>query len=377
MKRVIYSLLFLSAAAYMHSQILLNNWIVKSSQTDYTEIKKQGHSIDLVTVKKTRTVVYTTHHGDTIFERTEVVDETLIAGSTETSTIQSLTAISYSKMYYVNNALKIDSIFMGTNYIDKIESRIFEEKPAKFKITLPYRVLYNKALAYTRPQKRQVFEEAVLDDRDNAGHSFVGVSYMPSVAYRQIRIHNAQFENNGLLNSRTASEKARYGQSIGIMSGYNLCHKHLFYLEGTYSVQGFKTNDDSINWQTGKPMPDSLRMKTYTFFNYTIGSGYSFRNYDVDSHIGFAADIGMYYTVQGGYSNSTFKNEGQLFLEKNRFGFKAGLGIVVKPNYRHEIKIMPTLRYDLSPVYKSDLTTRLYNVGLTISYGVNFGKFQK
>lgn len=210
---------------------------------------------------------------------------------------------------------------------------------------------------------------------------YIGIFYTPSAGFRSITIDEPQFADLDALNDRHDAETNRYGHAISLQLGYNY-GRHTVYGEYLHLRQGFNSTNQTINWQTGLPAKAAGQRK-YVFSSMGLGIGYNYSGYD--HFVNTVIELGAYYNFFDVYyqDTTTFITEDVVKqytnpmrtagLRKNVFGLKAGLGLSLRPTFRWEIKLMPTIYYNLSPLNNGVLETRLYNIGLTLGVGCRLG----
>lgn len=210
---------------------------------------------------------------------------------------------------------------------------------------------------------------------------YIGIFYTPSATFRSITIEDPQFADLDAVNDRHDAETNRYGHAVSLQLGYNY-GRHTVYGEYLHLRQGFNSTNQTIDWQTGLPAKAPGQRK-YVFSNMGLGIGYNYSGYD--HFVNTVIELGAYYNFFDVYyqDTTTFITEDVVKqytnpmraagLRKNVFGLKAGLGLSLRPTFRWEIKLMPTIYYNLTPTNNGVLETRLYNIGLTLGVGCRLG----
>jgi hypothetical protein len=196
------------------------------------------------------------------------------------------------------------------------------------------------------------------------------VGIIPSVLNRQVLVNVPVYNNNRFINHTRYNESSSYSVDANAKVGVRLRRKAIIFLDVIYSTRGFKTGYDSINPFSGATDSHYTR-RDYQMNSLAFGLGYSHNWYVPGRIVHPVLEASLYASrdVNDFYSSPD--------VNRIRSGFKLSGGIALKPNNRHDVKIMPTFFYDFTTFVKNDVSTRFYSLGLSISYGValfNYGK---
>lgn len=210
-----------------------------------------------------------------------------------------------------------------------------------------------------------------------AVHLYFSLNYTPSVAYRSLSVRQSQFSDYASVDKRTANETSIYGDAYNIQAGITYRNKHTIAIEGLFLRQGFRSQNDTIQWPTGLAQPDTIGAKEYRFMYGGLGIGYNYTTY---KHIlNPVVEMGLYYMFINNRIVPMGKTTGyelgkseqrNIGLHPNQFVGKLGLGISIRPNYRLDIKLMPVIYYNFTTTRGTVLGTRLHNAGITAGIGV-------
>ncbi|MGZ4044294.1 MAG: hypothetical protein ACXVO9_13910 [Bacteroidia bacterium] len=219
----------------------------------------------------------------------------------------------------------------------------------------------------SNPKRRSAFESLLFKRYTCPGIFYFSPSIFFGKSNRAVIVNSYNYKNTTFLN-KTAYEETPINTILySVKAGVRIFKNHVFYVEGMKNEQGYSILYDSINPLTG--LNDAaFKASTDRFSAFAIGIGYSYNPYISNRHVNFAFEIAPYYTVQSTGDSLTLHNE-------KRFGIKTAAGISIKPNYRWDIKIMPTLLYDTSPLRSTDIKTRLYNYGVSVSVGFSLFRY--
>ncbi len=223
---------------------------------------------------------------------------------------------------------------------------------------------------YTSGERNQLYEEHLFRSRPNAGIFYLSVGMIPSVLNRQVLVNTSSYDNYGFINDTKYHERSSYNTDLNAKIGVRIRRKTLVFLDVVYSNRGFKTGYDSINPFSGKT-DVSVIAKNYKLNTLSFGLGYSFNWYHPERIMSPVFEMGMYAS---GDLNTVYDSPD---VNRIRVGSKVCFGVALKPNNRHDFKIMPTFFYDFTTFVKNDISTRFYSFGLSVSYGIalcNYGK---
>jgi hypothetical protein len=187
--------------------------------------------------------------------------------------------------------------------------------------------------------------------------------------------------NANALTRRNESQKQIIGYNFGVMLGYRppvASRRHLLYCELLYSVMGFQSRYNYINWQTGLlgSSNDLNAVTTYKFKTITVGIGYMYApepNWWEGRRINLLFQIGGYYSRGLGKSNNTAEidHSSEKYILQNRFGAKAGLGLTIHFCRCANVNILPLYQVDFTALNHGQLSTKLYLKGVNIGLALH------
>lgn len=222
----------------------------------------------------------------------------------------------------------------------------------------------------TMQERRNLYENYLFRAKHNAGIFYLSGGFMPSILGRQVLINRPSYRNSQFINHTKYNESPSYDVDVFGKMGLRLRRKAILFVEATYGIRGFRTDYDSINPFSGVA-DHALLSKEYKAYVLSLGVGYSYNWYIPGRFVNPVVEACFYASRD---QNTIYTSPN---IRQTRAGIKLGAGIALKPNIRHDIKIMPVFCYDFTAIVKNDVSTRFYAVGLNLSYGIalfNYGK---
>ncbi len=230
--------------------------------------------------------------------------------------------------------------------------------------------------AKKRGEKRDTIMLDYDPDKNMTGGLYLAVSAMPlNFGYRQLLVRQTNFNNYEMLDRRRYNESYLFSLlNFSGKVGWRIAPSHILYGEYGYFEQGFRTFGHSINWENGFPESStSKRWIDQKMNNHVLGLSYNY-TYNDDAYWSFTADMGLYGRFGG--TNFLDKSIDSELFRKCRMGMKIGAGVSYSSSYWYNIKLMPTLLWDFSPIDRGIIRSRLYNMGLTVEIGFNPFRFR-
>lgn len=199
----------------------------------------------------------------------------------------------------------------------------------------------------------------------------MGIGYMPASAYRNLQVATPQLQDQHALQYRQ-KEYSIYGQAFTGSIGITLNSRKSLNLEYIHIRQGFAMDSLSHDWHTGT---DTFSTQNHEYRIYSHGIGLVFR------HSGYGAarfnaayELGVYNTFTTLYTaNGDKYDKGagikQQGLRIYNFTGKLAAGFNWRPDYRYELRVMPTLYYNFATAAKGTiLSEHLFNAGVTVAF---------
>lgn len=279
----------------------------------------------------------------------------------------------YATSSAANDTVAIQSI-IGSDTMSttaRAGTTIIRNVPASFTMAAKvYTLSIQRTKVNPGTGKKHLYERHLFEIIDHPGVLYISAGIMPLLSNRQVLVNAPSFSNNDIINHSKYNESAIYGMGYNLKIGGRIKRRHIIFADVTYMNHGFKTTYDNIDPFTGNK--DVLaKARSYDLNSLLFGLGYSYNNYIVKRILNYTAEISIY--------SSTDDNDLPTSVPSNnlRIGLKAATGISIKPNYRHDIKVMPTLLYDFTAFTKDAISTRFYSFGLMVSYGVSLFNYKK
>jgi len=215
------------------------------------------------------------------------------------------------------------------------------------------------------------FEEAIA----KKNRFYIIANFAIGASGGNVFVDTGYSANADALTRRNESQRQIIGHSFGIMLGYRppiLSKTHLLYCEFIYSVMGFESRYQDIDWQTGLPGSgnDVNKSTTYKFKSFTAGLGYMYapeRDWSEGRRITLLFQIGGYYSHGIGKSNNAdIDHSSEKYIVQNRFGAKAGFGLTLHVLRCLNVNILPMYQADFTALNHGQLSTKLYLKGINI-----------
>lgn len=218
---------------------------------------------------------------------------------------------------------------------------------------------------YKRYQLRNVQAQNYFD-QDKAFLCF-GASYMAGISYRNMYPFATQLREQQIVIDRQ-QERSRFGQAFTAFIGVSVSKMKTVSLEYLNIRQGFQTDSLQHNWQSGM---DTFSNTGHDYHLTSHGLGLVLQHSGYGNRFNFAGELGIYSIWTASYADNDLKLKknteiGNTGLRLQNFTAKAAVGFNWHPDYRYELRIMPTIYYNLASTSKATvLRENLFNVGLT------------
>ncbi len=260
----------------------------------------------------------------------------------------------------MNNEVYKPYKYISLYYQDTLKSNLFDTYSFTEDANITKRDVRNRLLGY-----------------HSKYNLYLGVTYTPSVSLHGVAVNSATFTDLNAIFHRDSNEHASYGHSASFQIGYNF-RRHTVYAELLRMRYGFVSKQSIVDWSQGGLAVADIRDISYIFRNSGIGIGYQYSGYE--HLINGAIEMGVYYQFfdvtyqeKEAYKKDELStiypsNMRKLQLNTNAFGFKLGMGLSIRPNYRVEFKLMPTLFYNTTPANTGSINTYFYNIGVTTGF---------
>lgn len=336
---------------------------------------KTGCNADITVIYETK-IVEEKQLGDSLIKRTTIIETKHKFNESINKINQTLVSVEHEIVDTISKS-KTNLIILNDTMNDILEFNInILSKDTNINRTTQTSTF---STIQTKPSRIKKRDSIILEEDPNqkmTGCLYLGVSYIPSFSYRQVLVRKEIFMDYDALDKRKYDESRllTYANISGKI-GWRMSKDHILYGEYGYLQQGFRTFRHSINWQNGFPIDSITEEKKpikQKMNSHIIGIGYNYTPYDNEKYIpyiSFTTDIGLYCTL--GESNHLVETLNKNSLRINRIGTKIAAGISYAPHYCWNLKVMPTLVWDFSPIDRGELRTRLYNIGLTVEIGWN------
>ena len=213
--------------------------------------------------------------------------------------------------------------------------------------------------------------------RDNAIH--FGFTISPELAFR--RLNALDTSSIGLTHYRDSIERPKLGYSFGAVIMYQINRRFSIEAGILYSEKGERTKYldiiDTIN--KSNPLRKLSTSNKYTYIDIPLKFCYYFSEdyYSPYISLGFSTNIFLFEkkTYDYKYTDGTFvensayvKGRGNFYTINPQIKIAAGLDIIL---YESRIRIEPSFSYSLKNIDKSNIGSRLYSVGISLSYILN------
>ena len=213
------------------------------------------------------------------------------------------------------------------------------------------------------------------------------ISIAPSRALAAVRTSAQTPSFDKELALRERSRLASFGSAFEASIGYSFHHTHNFYASYIYLNQGFRSLSDTINWRSGASakLGDGATTTRYQIVRHGLGVGYRYSRLAKVLHP--VVDVGLYglfsapnrrrsgSLLKAGVSDGGAGGQTLDYASGNALCVKVAFGFGIRLGYRTELAFIPTAYYNVTPQSGSQISTRLYNMGLNITLSSKIGLF--
>lgn len=295
-------------------------------------------------------------------------------------------SIKYYELKNNSDSIRLDALFTENDTFVFIDKNV----PTNFPIQNTIRFSNDPKLkTWPKVYRRDTF----LTRRDvvnmvgelDPNNWYFGANFVPAAAYRSTSINSAEYREAESIYTRDTTETAGYGQTFSIQLGYTFSTVHTLYAEFIHMRQGFMSTR-VLDWRTSQ---DTAAQPTrYRYYGNGVGLGYNYSGYR--NVVNLEIDMGIYHLFSGINYDGGVQIPDSIYsdvparkayirsqgVRANMFGVKAGLGLNIRPEYRFEIRLVPTIYYNIIPTnLGGPVNTRLYNIGIAV--GIAYRPFNK
>lgn len=178
-------------------------------------------------------------------------------------------------------------------------------------------------------------------------------------SYRTIQVINP-LPNRAIYEPRLTEDAAQFSWLASVRGGYNLNRSHSLFVGALYVHQSLLSSGQ-IDWKSGLVLEKAGRSKNiFDFWGSELGYSYS----SFQKKFGISVDVGINFLWT--------KNLNE--VQKFTWGPQFGIGPKIRIGALADIRIMPTLCYNIRSIEKNkandpgrELATRMFTTGVKVS----------
>lgn len=198
---------------------------------------------------------------------------------------------------------------------------------------------------------------------------YFSINYTPLASYRLVTVQDPAFTGYDKVDERSSKESTSYGQNFSVAAGVHFGIAFALYGEYIRTRQGFISEGSAVDWSTGLPVNYSGDNRyRFTANAYGIGITVTAQTRAVR----MAGDAGIYYVSMNKYKDGQVTVSGADLasnpltapIRRNSVMAKFGIGPSIRLGPTLNLRLIPTVYYQLGSINKKILKTRLYSFGL-------------
>lgn len=198
---------------------------------------------------------------------------------------------------------------------------------------------------------------------------YLSINYTPLASYRLVTVQDPAFTGYDKVDERSSKESTSYGQNFSVAAGVHFGIAFALYGEYIRTRQGFISEGSAVDWSTGLPVSYSGDNRyRFTANAYGIGITVTAQTRAVR----MAGDAGIYYVSMNKYKDGQVTVSGADLasnpltapIRRNSVMAKFGIGPSIRLGPTLNLRLIPTVYYQLGSINKKILKTRLYSFGL-------------
>jgi hypothetical protein len=210
--------------------------------------------------------------------------------------------------------------------------------------------------------------------------SQIGISFSPDFNYRLLKNNDGSASSDMVIDSRNSTETPMFGYTTGIHYCYNFTNVIGLETAIQYSLKGYKTDDFVIFSPFPEPnLPESIQINyNYNFIDIPVKVNFSIGKKKVCffTSVGVVTNIFINETqvTKYRYADGALEKSAKTDFDYKRFGLSpmisAGINYSITP--KMNLRIEPTVRFDVLKIINTPVTGYLYNAGVSIGYYYGF-----